>query len=248
MAFNFLQSKVHDAIHFLFPKNCFEEIILNFNILHKECVPLVLSRGLGLGVTIGSILLFMPQILKIFAAKSGKGISLSSQLLALIAATGTAAYSYSSGFVFSQWGDSLFVAIQIAVIIMQILFYSSQSAFAFAFLAACWATFLAIAYNYIPFSVLTLLQTATIPIMVISKGIQIYENQKNKSTGVLSFISATLSLAGCLARVFTSIQETGDNLIIVSFGIAALLNGVIFAQFLMFWNSTAMKIKTKKSQ
>ena len=54
------------------------------------------------------------------------GISLLAQILALVGSAGTAAYSYEKGFVFSQWGDSLFVAIQLVLIVAQIMYYNKQ--------------------------------------------------------------------------------------------------------------------------
>jgi mannose-P-dolichol utilization defect protein 1 len=233
----------NDGLHFVFPRNCFEEVVLNFNVFHRECVPLVTSRVLGLAITAGSACLLIPQILKIFAAKSGAGISLIAQLLALVAAGGTAAYSYEKGFVFSQWGDSLFVAMQTVVIIMQILHYGDATAYAFAFMACCWSLSMAVAYHHIPFYILTTLQASTIPIVITSKGIQIVQNFRNKSTGQLSLISVFLQFAGCIARVFTSVQETGDQLIIGSFVVAGLLNGIIFSQMFIYWGAEPRKKK-----
>ncbi|KAK6028898.1 PQ loop repeat protein [Ostertagia ostertagi] len=167
-----VEKYAHDALQFIFPKNCFEELIINFNVFHPTCPKMVLSRVLGIGITAGSILLFVPQIIKIFNGKSAKGISLISQLLALVAAAGTASYSFNKGFVFSQWGDSFFVSVQLMIIVMQILYYSD---------------------------------------------------------------------ARTIARVFTSIQDTGDSLLIVSFAIAAVLNAVLFVQFFLYWNEVKRK-------
>lgn len=135
----------------------------------EECIPLVASRTLGLGITAGSILLFLPQIIKIAKAQSADGISFISMLLGLIPALATVAYSYEKKFVFSQYGDSLFVSIQMAIIIMQIIYYSDNSSYTFAFLAAFWALGCAIFYHYIPFQVIYLVQAAGIPLIVISK-------------------------------------------------------------------------------
>jgi mannose-P-dolichol utilization defect protein 1 len=56
-----------------------------------------------------------------------------------------------------------------------------------------------------------------------------------------------LQLGGTLARIFTSIQETGDQLVILSFVVAAALNGVIFLQMLIYWSSDVKKAtKAKK--
>uniref|UniRef100_A0A1I7XVT5 Mannose-P-dolichol utilization defect 1 protein homolog n=1 Tax=Heterorhabditis bacteriophora TaxID=37862 RepID=A0A1I7XVT5_HETBA len=202
---------------------------------------MVLSRALGLAITSGSILLFIPQILKIFNAKSAKGISLFSQILALLGAASTAAYSFSKGFVFSQWGDSFFVGIQLMIVVMQILYYSDASAYAFAFFAFCWAFTFAIIGSYIPIEVLITVQALGIPITFVSKSIQAWQNYKYQSTGQLSLVSVFLQFAGTVARVFTSIQDTGDLLLIVSFGTASFLNAIIFAQFFIYWDEKKRK-------
>ncbi|KAE9547710.1 hypothetical protein FO519_009076 [Halicephalobus sp. NKZ332] len=232
-----------DTLHFVFPKNCFEELVLNFNIFHKECVPLVASRALGLAITAGSILLFVPQIAKIAKAQSAEGISFLAMLLGLIPALGTVAYSYEKKFVFSQYGDSLFVAIQMAIIIMQIIYYSDHSSYTFAFLAAFWALGCAIFYHYIPFQVIYAVQAASIPFIIVSKGIQIRTTFKNKSTGQLAFITAALQFGGCLARILTTLTETDDRLVLLLYVIATILNGIIFAQFFIYWGSGDKKKK-----
>lgn len=42
---------------------------------------------------------------------------------------------------------------------------------------------------------------------------------------------------GTLARVYTTYQDTNDKLLLTSFSSAAALNAVIFAQFIIYWNS-----------
>ncbi|VDO04720.1 unnamed protein product [Haemonchus placei] len=172
MVESILEKYLHDALHFIFPKDCFEELIVSFNVFHPTCPKIVLSRVLGIGITAGSVLLFVPQIVKIFNGKSAKGISLISQLLALLAAAGTASYSFSKGFVFSQWGDSLFVSVQLMIIVMQILYYSdaipiaSGGPFEYIF---SWAFAFAVIGSYISSQILTMIQALGIPITIASK-------------------------------------------------------------------------------
>nr|CDJ98005.1 Cystinosin ERS1p repeat domain containing protein [Haemonchus contortus] len=241
MVGSILKNYLHDALQFIFPKNCFEELIVSFNVFHPTCPQIVLSRVLGIGITAGSILLFVPQIVKIFNGKSAKGISLISQLLALVAAAGTASYSFSKGFVFSQWGDSLFISVQLMIIVMQILYYSDASAYAFAFFAFCWAFVFAVIGSYISSQILMMIQALGIPITIASKTIQAWHNYKDQSTGQLSLVSVLLQLTGTVARVFTSAQDTGDTLLIVTFAIAAVLNAVLFVQFILYWNEDKRK-------
>uniref|UniRef100_A0A1I7V4D1 Mannose-P-dolichol utilization defect 1 protein homolog n=1 Tax=Caenorhabditis tropicalis TaxID=1561998 RepID=A0A1I7V4D1_9PELO len=238
---------VHDAIQSLFPGNCFEELLINFNFFHPTCPKAVLSRGLGFAITLGSILLFVPQILKIQAARSAQGISVSSQLLALVGAIGTASYSYRSGFVFSGWGDSFFVAVQLVIIILQIFLFSGQNVLSVGFLGVVSAVAYGVISQSIPMKVLTMVQFLGIPIVVVSKLLQIYQNYKAQSTGQLSLISVFLQFAGTVARVFTSIQDTGDGLLILSYSTAAVLNGLIFAQFFMYWSNSEAAAKKKRN-
>jgi len=68
--------------------------------------------------------------------------------------------------------------------------------------------------------------------------IQAVTNYKNKSTGQLSAITVFMLLFGSSARIFTSIQETGDTVVIITFIVAASCNAVIAIQMLYYWNST----------
>ena len=243
-----VKQSVDAGIKYVLPGNCFDEIVVKHNFDNSQCTSLAVSRLLGVGITAGSCLLFLPQILKIHAAKSADGISLCSQLLALLGAASTAAYSYSKGFVFGQWGDSFFVTLQLVIIVMQILWFSPNKPFTFPFMSLCWAGLFAVQGNYIPQQALLALQAAGIPIVVVSKSLQIWSNHAAGGTGQLSFISVFLQLAGTVARVFTSFKETGDILLIAGFGISAVLNFVVFVQFFVYGKKAEKEKKDKKKK
>ena len=59
-------------------------------------------------------------------------------------------------------------------------------------------------------------QAANIPMIVIGKLIQAITNFKNGHTGQLSAITVFLLTLGSLARIFTSIQDTGDQVSILA--------------------------------
>lgn len=62
------------------------------------CFKATLSKGLGLGIIAGSILVKVPQILKISSNKSGQGINILSVLLDLFVITSTVAYGFVKGY------------------------------------------------------------------------------------------------------------------------------------------------------
>ncbi|KAK4008896.1 hypothetical protein OUZ56_014018 [Daphnia magna] len=81
---------------------CYDEFFLNFNFFHVECLKAALSKGLGLGIIAGSVLVKVPQILKLFNAKSGEGINLTAIFMELFAISANMAYSFRNEFPFSE--------------------------------------------------------------------------------------------------------------------------------------------------
>ena len=59
-------------------------------------------------------------------------------------------------------------------------------------------------------------------------------NYRNGNTGQLSAVTVFLLALGSLARIFTSIQETGDNVVIATFVCSSAVN-VILAFQVNFW-------------
>ena len=71
--------------------------------------------------------------------------------------------------------------------------------------------------------------------------IQAYTNFSNKSTGQLSVITVFMIFFGAIARIFTSIQETGDALVIFTYIVSSIFNGIIALQMIIYWNSDKVK-------
>jgi len=59
---------------------------------------------------------------------------------------------------------------------------------------------------------------------------QAVDNYRNGHTGQLSAITIFLVFIGSMARIFTSIQETGDPIVILNYVVSTVANGVIAAQ------------------
>eukprot|EP01006_Ploeotia_vitrea_P006727 TRINITY_DN1454_c0_g1_i2.p2 TRINITY_DN1454_c0_g1~~TRINITY_DN1454_c0_g1_i2.p2 ORF type:complete len:155 (-),score=12.22 TRINITY_DN1454_c0_g1_i2:131-595(-) len=94
----------------------------------------------------------------------------------------------------------------------------------------------------IPVAVLSLGMTyVQIPASILARIPQIQTNFKAKSTGQLSFLTALMGLGGSVARIGTTLKETGDTIILTAFSIASVLNLIIMIQFLMYWNNKTRK-------
>lgn len=88
--YNFLDGKLYryDLYQFLF----IDYILCNI-IVSVPCFKSTLSKGLGIGIIAGSILVKVPQIIKIITSKSAEGINIFGVCLELFAITANFTYS-----------------------------------------------------------------------------------------------------------------------------------------------------------
>uniref|UniRef100_A0A8D0HRW7 Mannose-P-dolichol utilization defect 1 protein homolog n=1 Tax=Sphenodon punctatus TaxID=8508 RepID=A0A8D0HRW7_SPHPU len=193
-------------VPYLLPERCYDELLVRFNLLHIPCLKILISKGLGLAIVAGSLMVKLPQVFKILGAKSAEGLSFNSILLELLAITGTMAYSIANAFPFSAWGEALFLMLQTVAIGFLVQHFGGHTG--------------------------RLLQAVT--------------NYRNGQTGQLAAVTVFLLFAGSLARIFTSVQETGDPLMALTYVVSSICNGVIAAQLLYYWNAQPPPDKRKR--
>ncbi|XP_062551930.1 mannose-P-dolichol utilization defect 1 protein homolog [Armigeres subalbatus] len=226
----------------LMNEKCYDNYFVDFDFFDGDCFKALLSKGLGLGIIAGSVLVKVPQITKILANKSAQGINLFSVCLDLFAITIHMAYSFVSGFPFSAWGDTSFLALQTAMIAFLVLHFGGAAAKAVSFAVVYSVMTYVLMGGLTPLNYLLIAQGFNVPILLIGKLSQAFTNYKNGGTGQLSAVTCFMLLAGSLARIFTSIQETGDQMMVITYGCSSFANAVIVSQLLYYWNSD------KKSQ
>ncbi|BFZ00519.1 hypothetical protein BsWGS_03558 [Bradybaena similaris] len=231
-------------LQLLTPGDCFEEFFVNYNFLDVPCLKVFISKCLGYGIICGSFIVKVPQIIKIWKAKSGEGINLFGLSLELVGISSTWAYGSGHSFPFSSYGEALSLAVQTSTIAFLVLMYADQVTKGLIYVSvyvACMAFLLSPAA---PLALLTVLQAGNIFITSFSKCIQARENFKNSSTGQLSVVTVYLLFLGSCARIFTSIQETGDIMVIATYCLSSICNGIIAAQLVYYWNSPLGSKKT----
>jgi mannose-P-dolichol utilization defect protein 1 len=228
---------------------CYDDLFLKLNFTNVVCLKMIVSKGLGYAILAGALLLRVPQIQKILSAGSGKGISILSELLSLVAIFGTFSYGYLKRFPVSAYGDSFFIYVQSVIILLLILFYDKQFLGILVLLPLVVALTGGLFMGLIPANVILSLNGLSIGLGTASRLYQAFLNYQNASTGTLSAITLWLQFIGCVARIFTSLQETGDFTMILGFVIASISNGILVAQLVYYWNSAAAEkdIKAKKT-
>ncbi|XP_071276202.1 mannose-P-dolichol utilization defect 1 protein [Agelaius tricolor] len=224
-------------VPFLLPEHCFDRFFLRFQLLDVPCLKILLSKVLGYGIVAGSVLVKVPQLLKVWGSRSGGGLSLPSVLLELLALGGSVGYGCARGFPFSAWGESLFLLLQSLTLLFLILHFGGRTGRGLA-LVAVFGAFLGVLVSPLtPLSFITALQALNLPIIILSRLLQIVTNARQGHTGQLSGVSTGLLFGGALARIFTSLTETGDLLLASTFAASAACNGVLLAQVLLLGGS-----------
>ncbi|XP_077117618.1 mannose-P-dolichol utilization defect 1 protein [Ranitomeya variabilis] len=232
----------------MLPERCYDEFFLQYNLLHVDCVKILISKILGIGIIVGSILVKVPQIVKILRSGTAEGLSFKSILLELLALSGTMVYSITREFPFSSWGEVLFLMIQTLIIGFLIQHLGGRTALGVLFLGVYFALVAILLSPVIPMAVITALQATNMPAVIVSRLIQAVTNYRNGHTGQLSAVTVALLFLGSLARIFTSVQETGDPLMSLTYVVSSACNGLIFSQLLYYWNVSSVADKKKKKR
>lgn len=209
---------------------------------------MLISKALGYVVILGSVAVKLPQIFRLVDAKSAAGISFSMFLLEVVGYSINLAYNYQRGNPFSTWGENFFLLVQTIVILALMFHYSGGISAKVGVLGAVWALALStLLSGQVPLEVMTILQTGSVAVFIASKVPQVYSNFAHRSTGKLAFLTFFLNFAGSAARVFTTISEIDDNIILASAILGAVLNLTITLQILIFGDKEA-KGATQSSQ
>ncbi|XP_066138185.1 mannose-P-dolichol utilization defect 1 protein homolog [Euwallacea fornicatus] len=231
----------------LFTPQCFENYFADLNFTDVVCFKSTLSTGLSLGLILGSTLVKVPQILKIINNRSGQGINIWSVTLEISAIVIYMSYNFVKGFPFNSWGDTFFVGVQTLVIATLVLIYSGKITMSVLYVISVLIVCFILMSGLTPINILLMLTSVNIIIVVVSKLLQARTNYANGHTGQLSAATLILLLAGSSARIFTSIQETGDPITIATYVASTSVNALLVFQLIYYWNATE-KVKKEKLQ
>jgi mannose-P-dolichol utilization defect protein 1 len=101
--------------------------------------------------------------------------------------------------------------------------------------------------HFLPEDSRYLLMSATWPVMIYARGSQILETYQVKHTGNLSIVTTSMNLVGALIRVGTTIQETGDVIVMAGYVLSFMLSFGMFVQYFLYLKNTQeFAAKSKK--
>lgn len=231
-----------------------EECLNNFLVgkFSAECAKLFLAKLLGYAIIGFSFIFKVPIIINMLKMQSSEGLSYLSVYSEILIYHFNFTYGYHQGFPFSAYGESVIVLVQTMIILSLLWKYSKAkknsldyyNRFGFLLLFFVVTYILCFKADLVPERVWDMIGSSSIPLISISRFSQIYSSFKAKSTGPLSAFTFILAVSGALARVFTSIAETGDFLMIFVSSYSAFLNLIVLLQIFIYSPKNNKKIKS----
>ncbi|EGP87108.1 unnamed protein product [Zymoseptoria tritici ST99CH_1A5] len=240
-----LPTPLTNAATQLLGDSCYRSLVHNVTISDTVCLKLAISKALGIAIIGASSIVKIPQLLKLLNSQSAEGISFLSYLLETASYLVTLVYNVRNQFPFSTYGETALIAVQNVAIAVLVLQYSGRGAAAAVFVAGLAAAGYAL-YNegIVDMGMLKYIQAGAGLLGVASKLPQIVAIAQQGGTGQLSAFAVFNYLAGSLARIFTTLQEVDDKLILYGFLVGFALNAVLAVQMIYYWNSSSSKDTT----
>ncbi|USP82502.1 hypothetical protein yc1106_09776 [Curvularia clavata] len=234
---------------------CYQTLIYNVDLSATECVKLAVSKGLGIGIIGASSIVKIPQLIKLLNSQSAEGLSFLAYLLESGSYLISLAYNVRHGFPFSTFGETALILVQNIAIASLVLKYSGKGAGIVPWIGGLAAAGMALfKEELVNEETLAMLQAGAGVLGVASKVPQILTVWSEGGTGQLSAFALTRSatqvinyLLGSLSRIFTTLQEVDDPLILYGFIAGFALNAILFLQVMYYWNApTSKKTQSKK--
>mmetsp|Transcript_23489 Transcript_23489/g.30525 ORF Transcript_23489/g.30525 Transcript_23489/m.30525 type:complete len:261 (+) Transcript_23489:79-861(+) len=212
---------------------------------YKPCALSVISKILGYVIIIGSFGFKVPQILKVMDSHSTAGLSLASMEMDVFVYIASLGYSLRQRLPISAYGEQAVVLLQNLILVAQAWIFDAPASF-LRLLAFLFATILSSIAIYLqPSTTLPLLPMIAVAASVCSRVPQISTNYFQGHTGLLSPITVALNVFGALARVFTTLSEAYDPVMLFSYSISFILSATLMAQLIYHRKATRTVLLAK---
>ena len=218
------------------PEICLSQIPL----ISIGCLTQLITKGLGVAIIFGSCLNKTPIMINILNSQSASGISRNSLYgEALVYANG-AVYGFLEGHPFTAYGENGALLLQNVIIILMAWQFATTKV---TVQEKITVTVAAILYLFVTLTLLPeeyryLLMAMIWPVLLYARGSQVLETFRSKHTGNLSIVTTGLNLGGGLARIATTMKETGDQTVLAGFILSVALNFIMFCQYWLYLKNT----------
>ena len=232
------------ALLFMSPE-CVDTYAVEKDILNLECAGQVLSKLAGYFIIATSLFVKVPQIVKIYGAKSGEGLAYISQLIEVTVAASFFTYCYVSDFPFNLYGDSMVNYIQCLIVFTMCLYYEGKTSQAVLFVISATLIAAFLCSGAVPTEFLVVFNRCGFGLGMFGGVSQIYTNYQAKSTGQISIATMAMAFGLCFMHVLITLYETGDLGLVAQGAIACCVMATIILQIKIYEETQPKDAKTE---
>jgi len=218
------------------------EICLDlFPFLSSGCLDRVVIKLLGIMVMVGSILVKAPILLNIWKTQSVAGLAKGSTYGEVFMYSNQALYCFLMNYPFTVYGENIALLIQsLAICLLTWHFASHRTSLSeMVGLTASYVSYVTCILLFLPKRYYPWLVTMVTPLVLFSRGSQVWENFKHRHTGTNSIVTTTLNLMGNLVRIMTTISEVGwDFPVLVAYFAGTSVTFLLLLQFIIYRKNT----------
>lgn len=208
------------------------------NLFHfsfdKACISFLISKGLSIGIVGLSCILKLPQILAMLKTKTIEGLSALSIYSEIMTFLFACLYPYHMKYPFVTYGENLTILIQNLMIFFLYWIYdkgkSNHNIHIFFLFLSIAITYICLTEIFMNNFAWYLVGSSGMILVSVSRFSQMYSSYSSKSTGPLSIFTFLLNILGNVARVFTTIKETNDYLLVASCIYGIFLSSIVVLQ------------------
>lgn len=216
--------------------------------LGVDCFSQLVTKAFGILIIVASMLNKIPIMRNMQKSQSAAGISRNALYGETLVYANCALYGLLSGHPFTAYGENISLMLQNTVLIFMAWDLSTKTSSpvksqekTLTILSA--SVYLGAVTQVLPEEYQHLLMSSTWPVMLFSRGSQIFETFSVKHTGNLSIVTTGMNLVGAVIRILTTMKETGDIVVISGYLLSGSLNLMMFIQYWMYLAKTTEILK-----
>lgn len=217
-----------------------ESCVASFPFMALPCWSLAVAKALGVAMILGAFLNKAPVVVNLIDTETTEGLARGSIYGDILMYANGFCYGFLEGLPVTAYGENGALLLQSFVIMM--LYWKFNKTVTVTERLVALLALLLYSYgvnNWLRPSQHYLLMATIWPANMASRGSQIYAVYQAKHTGANSIITTFMNLLGNVVRVFTTLQEVGFDLpMLTGFLVGVVLNGTCFAQHFIYWENT----------
>lgn len=197
-----------------------------------EWLQVAVSKGLSFCVIAGSLVGKLPQVHKIWHAKSADGISILSIWLESVGLGIQLSYNIIRETPLSTFAEVPIIFVQSLVLLVVVAFYSENISKRFCcVMITLISCVVAMSVRLVPIVVTAWIFALNSVLSMCVTVPQLLKNFQTSSTGQLSFVVAAMTLGGTSTRLFTTWMEVEDVALLFNVLINWVLCATLLVQF-----------------